>query len=195
MDLSSYWFLPKLADHLWQATLIGLTILLAVHLLSRQSARLRHSLLLLAMAKFLFPAPLLVSALDVVGIRRSDLFPSLSSKAVSYFQPSVRMDTSPLRPAALTKTSSSNAPAVWFVLASIWVLGLLFLTISSVRRNRRVKALVANAPRVAAGREFEAMRRVAGWMSLRGSVELAMPVEFLEAGVWGTRNPVLLLPA
>jgi hypothetical protein len=71
------WLLPRFADHLWQSTLLGLTALLVVSLLHRQSARLRHTLLLLGMAKFLVPSAFLVAVLTSWESQLRDCSPRL----------------------------------------------------------------------------------------------------------------------
>lgn len=170
------WLLPKLADHLWQSTLIGLTALLVVPLLHHQSARLRHVLLVLGMAKFLFPSALLVASVELRGITAAGLLPSTSSStAVSYLQPSVWLEFDAQQPTASTAVSQRKGSAVYLALASVWLLGCLFLTMMWVRRRRLVKALLASTPRVSVGREAEALGRVSGWMLLKRTVELAIP--------------------
>ena len=64
----SAWWWPRLADHLWQATLFGLVVVLASLLLKRAPARSRHSLWLLATAKFIVPAALLVFVTRSIGL-------------------------------------------------------------------------------------------------------------------------------
>ena len=49
---------PRVADHLWQATLFALVVLAASFALKHAPARLRHALWLLASAKFIVPAAL-----------------------------------------------------------------------------------------------------------------------------------------
>ena len=63
----SAWWWPRLIDHLWQATIFGLVVLIVSLLLKRGPASLRHSLWLLASAKFLVPAALLTSLLTKLG--------------------------------------------------------------------------------------------------------------------------------
>jgi TonB family protein len=188
------WLLPRLADHLWQSTLIGLTALLVVYLLHRQSARLRHLLLLLGMAKFLVPSALLVASLDLLGITFAGLLASTSATTVSYLHPSLWLQLGEQVSVAHITASVDKGSGVYLALVSTWLLGCLFLTMIWVRRRWRVKALLAGAPRVSVGREADSLRRVSGWMLFKRPVELAMPLGFMEPGVWGTRMPVLLLP-
>jgi TonB family protein len=188
------WLLPKFADHLWQSTLIGLTTLVVVHLLHRQSARLRHVLLLLAMAKFLVPSALLVASLDFLGITIEGLLSSTSATTGSYLHPSLWLQLGEQVPVARMTASVDKWSGVYLALVSTWLLGCLFLTTIWVRRRWLVKALLAGTPRVSVGREADSLRRVSGWMLLKRPVELAMPSGFMEPGVWGIRMPVLLLP-
>ena len=188
------WLLPRLADHLWQATLIGLTALLAVYLLHRQSARLRHVLLLLGMAKFLVPSALLVASLDFLGITIAGLLSSTSATTVSYLHPSLWLQLGEQQPVARMTASLDKWSGVYLALVSTWLLGCLFLTMFWVRRRQHVKALLAGTTRVSVGREADSLRRVSGWMLFKRPVELAMPSGFMEPGVWGIRMPVLLLP-
>jgi beta-lactamase regulating signal transducer with metallopeptidase domain len=188
------WLLPKLADHLWQSTLIGLTILLVVYLLRRQSARLRHALLLLGMAKFLAPSALVVSSLEFLGLTISGLLSSTSATAVSYFHPSLWLQLGEQESVTRMTVPLNKWSGAYLALVVAWLMGCLFLTVICVRRRRPVKTLLAGTPRVSVGREADSLRRVSGWMLLKKHVALAMPSGFTEPGVWGIRTPVLLLP-
>jgi len=188
------WLLPKFADHLWQSTLIGLTTLVVVYLFHRQSARLRHVLLLLGMAKFLVPSALLVASLDFLGVRIAELLSSSSATTVSYLHPSLWLQLGEQVPVGRMTASVDKGSGVYLALVFTWLLGCLFLTVIWVRRRRSVKTLLAGTPRVSVGREADSLRRVSGWMLLKKHVALTMPSGFTEPGVWGIRTPVLLLP-
>jgi TonB family protein len=188
------WLLPKLADHLWQSTLIGLTILVVVYLLHRQSARLRHVLLLLGMAKFLLPSALVVSSLEFLGLTISGLLSSTSATSVSYLHPSLWLQLGEQESLTRMTAPLNKWSGAYFALVVAWLMGCLFLTVIWVRRRRPVKTLLAGTPRVSVGREADSLRRVSGWMLLKKHVALAMPSGFTEPGVWGIRTPVLLLP-
>jgi TonB family protein len=188
------WLLPRLADHLWQSTLIGLTALLLVSLLHRQSARLRHALLLLGMAKFQVPSAFLVASLDFLGITTAGLLSSTSAAGGSYLHPSLWLQLGEQVPVARMTASVDKWSGVYLALVSTWLLGCFVLTMMWVHRRWRVKALLAGTPRVSVGREADSLRRVSSWMLFKRPVELAMPSGFMEPGVWGTHMPVLLLP-
>ena len=143
------WLLPRLADHLWQSTLIGLTALLVVYLLHRQSARLRHVLLLLGMAKFLVPSALLVASLDLLGITLAGLSPSTSATTVSYLHPSLWLPLREQVPVARMTASVDKWSGVYLALVSTWLLGCLFLTMVWVRRRWLVEAAHPGFPWVA----------------------------------------------
>jgi len=188
------WLLRRLADHLWQSTLVGLIILLAVYLLHRQSARLRHAFLLLGMAKFLAPSALVVSSLEFLGLTISGLLSSTSATAVSYFHPSLWLQLGEQESVTRMTVPLNKWSGAYLALVVAWLMGCLFLTVIWVRRRRPVKTLLAGTPRVSVGREADSLRRVSGWMFLKKHVALAMPSGFTEPGVWGIRTPVLLLP-
>ena len=154
-DRWTVWLLPRLADHLWQSTLIGLSAFVVVYLLHRQSARLRHVLLLLAMAKFLVPSALLVASLDLLGITLVGLFPSPSATTVSYLQPSLWLQLDEQEPVAHMTASLDKWSGVYLALVSTWLLGCLLLTMMWLRRRRLVKALLAGTTRVSVGREAD----------------------------------------
>src|SRR5206468_4333190 len=65
---------PFLANHLWQATLFCLFILMVASLFKRAPARLRYSLWLLALTKFVVPAAFIAALLNRVGIDLNSLF-------------------------------------------------------------------------------------------------------------------------
>src|SRR5882757_8702536 len=66
-EISAWWW-PRFADHLWQSTLFALVILAAAFVLKRGPARWRHTFCLIAAAKFIVPAALLVLLAQQAGL-------------------------------------------------------------------------------------------------------------------------------
>ena len=65
---STDWW-PWFLNHLWQATLFGVVVIILVALLRRTSARTRYAVLLVALAKFAVPASFLATLADDVGLQ------------------------------------------------------------------------------------------------------------------------------
>lgn len=168
-------YLPAIANHLWQSTLLaGVAGLLALAL-GNNRARVRHAVWLAASCKFLIPVSLFIALGSHVRWRTAPEVTSAGLPVVMdrLSQPfAVRAVSSDL---VVTPPAANPLPAV---LGGIWACGFLGIACSWWVRWRRTRAVVR-----------------AG-----SAVQVAIPIPaivgptLLEPGVFGVFRPVLLLP-
>ncbi|HWT01596.1 MAG TPA: M56 family metallopeptidase [Pyrinomonadaceae bacterium] len=204
----SRWGWPLLGNHLWQATLFSLFVLIVCAPLTRAPARVRYSLWLVTLLKFVVPGAVLALLVRQTGI--DGLFaPAAGSPAaglaLSPFlspvasQPVVVSAARQFAPSGETSAAAYVAAVHdqghWYgVLTLVWLAGCAILFGSWLRQRRLLSAAV-RAGRVArCGREFETLRRVSSWLGLRRKVTLVVSPEIAEPGVWRTLRPVVVLP-
>jgi beta-lactamase regulating signal transducer with metallopeptidase domain len=180
---------PFLANHLWQSTLFVLALFPAAVLLRRAPARLRYGLSLVASAKFLVPASLLVLAFgrlapDLEGrIASSTLLPLGLDRLLNLFGGGpAGASAAPARPDLAT------------ALTLLWLAGTLAFSLRWASRHRAFARRIAGARRLAAGREVELLDRLRRRLGLARPVGLALLAGGSAPGVWGVLRPVLLLP-
>ena len=168
--------LLPMANHVWQSTLFAAAAGLLTLILRRSPARVRHGIWLAASVKFLLPFSLLVALGSHVPWRTAPAStpPNLAMVMDQVSQPF----TIPLVTAPLPRTTQPWTAQIPLVLGVVWALGFFGIAGSWWMRWRRVAA----AARAGAG------------------VELGLPIPaisspaFIEPGVFGVFQPVLLLP-
>jgi uncharacterized protein (TIGR03435 family) len=170
----TYRDLSPLANHLWQSTLFAAAMWALALALRHNRAAVRYGLWLAASIKFLLPFSLLLTAGSRLGWRTAPAidFPEWSFVAGQVSQPFAA--TAPSAPQA----ASAPANLVPAVLLAIWLSGVAAGLVFWLRCWRRMRAI----------------RRAA----TPAPLELAIPALYcgtrLEPGVFGIREPVLLLP-
>ncbi|HKE85062.1 MAG TPA: M56 family metallopeptidase [Vicinamibacterales bacterium] len=178
------WSAPRLAAHLWEATVIAALVGLFALLLRRSGAHLRYWLWLAASMKFFVP----LSAMAALGSAIAMLMPAtvmttgtLATRSLEFIQRPYAVVT--WAPPIVPPVAASTLDWIVFGAISTWLLGAVALSTMRYGMWRRVRAV------------------------LRVSTPLALPVDLpsgvrlrsapgvLEPGVIGWRRPVLLLPA
>ena len=162
---------PLLLDHLWQSTAFAGAVALAAFALRRNSARARYWLWLAASVKFLIPFSLLSWAGAHVQLPPDA--PSLHAvtiERISNYVTPVEMPAA----APLTRTALPWS----FVLATVWLLGVSFLTVRWFVRWRTIQNDARRGER----------------LPLRFPVPVLSSRSGIEPGVFGVFRPVLLLP-
>jgi bla regulator protein blaR1 len=187
-----------LGDHLWQSTIfIGIVCLLTLTL-SRNSARVRYWLWVVASAKFLVPFSLLIA----VGghLSSTPKTASAQASAIVFVEQASRPFTQfvgapdpverriPWVPRSLHLTPFS-------ILATTWGFGSIIVSFKWWRQWRRVLIVVRNASFLDEGREKEELRRMEILVGVRGSLPMRLSYERFEPGIFGIHRPVLLWPA
>jgi beta-lactamase regulating signal transducer with metallopeptidase domain len=206
----SKWAWPLLANHLWQATLFFLFALAISWSLNKAPARIRYSLWLVALAKFVLPCAALVSLLNQAGIDVTSIFtsesggqasalaispylsPVASPHAVLHITKSVMPDTGS---SAITYAVTLQDQGNWYVvLALIWIVGCAMLFGLWLRKISLLSAVIRSGKVVTCGRELEILQRVRTWLGLRRQVWLVISTQIREPGVWSVFKPTVLLP-
>lgn len=200
---------PFLANHLWQATLFCLIIFKVTSLLKRAPARLRHSLLLLALIKFVMPAALIASWLSRAGIDFNSFFTPGGEGFTGRFGLSPLLSPVPASPttfyAVETPTPHGLTPFhyvvpiqdhgfIYAALTLLWITVCALLFYFWLKKRKELSVTIRSGEIVENGREFEAMKRVRSWLGLRRQVALVISREIAEPGVWGIFKPLIILP-
>ncbi|HEX8890781.1 MAG TPA: M56 family metallopeptidase [Pyrinomonadaceae bacterium] len=200
---------PFLANHLWQATLFCLFVLAITSLLKRAPARLRYSLWLLALMKFIVPATFIAALLSRIGIDLNSLFTSVEASAVNGPGLSPLLAPVSVSPVTFyvveTPTLNGLTPFHHVVLIQdhnnlYLALTLLWITICArlfyfwLKKGKELSQTIRAGEIVESGREVEAMKRICSWLGLRRKVTLVISREIAEPGVWGILKPVVILP-
>lgn len=181
----SAWVWPRLADHLWQATLFAVLAGLAAWLLRRGGAGARHAVWLIASAKFAIPAAALIFA---AGKLRAIFPESISSLgAVPGFSPLVfRM----VEPAGATLWGHTAHSELLCALSVLWVAGVIACLCRWRSQKPRWTGLSRPGPA-----EMAALDRAKALLGFRGQVQMVISESCAEPVVCGVRRPRLILPA
>ena len=191
---ATWW--PRVADHLWQATLFGLVVLLLSLALKRGPARSRNTLWLLAAAKFVVPASLLVFITQLIGA--DSLWLSLTNQGAE--SNAVLLGIS--EPASLlANTYELTVTAIplghnelYCALTGIWFIGFASVFLSRAMRRANVRYALKQGRTVTGGREWSALKRALESLGLSAEVRLVISSMQMEPGVCRVWKPVILLP-
>ena len=203
------WFL--LANHLWQATLFFLLVLIIFLSLKRAPARVRYSLLLVTLAKFILPCAAIASLINRAGIDITSLFASEGGReanvaALSPFLSPVASTSLVLHAvespepsigsSVITYVATVQHQSHWYVaLTLVWLVGFILLLCIWLRKSGLLSALIRSGNVVRSGREFECLQRVKSWLGLRRHVTLIISPKIAEPGVWRVLKPTVVLPS
>jgi TonB family protein len=193
------WLLPRVADHLWQATLGFLAVFFLTALLRRGPARVRYILWLIAGAQLALPAWIFGFLLENLPwtFSSSEAIPN-SEPAFSPISTTVSRITNGAvqftYPVTQLSGSPSRNPEIYLALTALWILGSAGLTIRWWRRRRRFLRVIQASGGLTHGREVEALQQIHSALSIRRVTRLVLSTEVLEPGVWGVRHPVIVLP-
>ncbi|MDQ2974096.1 MAG: M56 family metallopeptidase [Acidobacteriota bacterium] len=195
---ASLWFWPRLTDHLWQTTLFAIFVLAATLSLRRGPARMRHTLWLLAAAKFIVPAALVVFLAQQAGVDSLPFFipvPGTQQNAQL-----VRGLTEPASNLAfnyemdVVASAASNHSEVYSALTGLWLSGGgALLVIWGIRRRRFLRSLSLGQA-VRSGREWELLKRAQTSLGLKDDVALVISPLKIEPAVFRVWRPVVVLP-
>jgi GWxTD domain-containing protein len=179
---------PALANHLWQATLFAGVAFAAASLLRRAPARARHTIWLIALAKFGLPSVVFVEA-----ARATANWLVLARNPVT-ISPVVSRFAQPVMAPGETTSEGSGHSELGCLLTLAWLGGCgVTMALRWRRRQRFSRALRAGRP-VWEGREFEALERARSRLGFDRHVPLILTRELPDPGVTGTLNPVVVWP-
>lgn len=191
---ASAWWWPRLADHLWQATLFALLVLAASFAVRRGPARVRHTFWLLASAKFVVPAALLLLFAQQTGIDSLNPFSQQERNAEL-----VRGITEPVSVLIYSQDLEVSAvdaghSKLYLALSVVWLAGCTALLLTWGMRRRKFMHALKLARTIQHGREWQALMRARASLDFKGTIGLVVLPLKIEPGVWRVRNPRIVLP-
>ena len=182
-----------LLNHLWQSTAVAIVAWMLTLALRNNSARVRHSIWLVASIKFLLP----FQVLAFVGTRWSR--PVSSSNTHLYTI--VEEFTRPIRQAPIdpVQAVSSGSPAhllslVWAFVGAVWLCGFIVLLLKWTAGWNIASGMARAAKPVKSGREFDALANTQSSAGLQRPIPLLLSSGGMEPGIFGIVRPVLLWP-
>ncbi len=191
----SVWLWPTLADHLWQATILTLLVLLATLLLNSGPARVRYALWLVASAKFIVPSALFALLARLAGFDVAALFGAESTKAMLIFQQLAEPLSMLGEKYRITVDAvSAQHTEIYCALTLVWLAGSLALLTAWLWRRRLSAHSLKEARRVFEGREYDALERACIRLRRKTPTTLLIARHKIEPGVWGIVRPVVVLP-
>ena len=196
-EVSSWWW-PRFADHLWQTTLFALVILAAVFVLRRSPARLRHTFCLLASAKFIIPAAVLVfltqqTGIDSLSFLRGSQNAELKATILYGFTEPVATLSSAYE-VTVVATDAIRRNEVYLALTAVWLAGsLTILLLWKIRRRKFLRSL-QRGQTIQQGREWQALERAKETLRSKSMVGLLISPLKTEPAVWHVWRPIIVLP-
>ena len=189
----SVWWWPRLVDHLWQATIFGVVVLIVSLLLKRGPASLRHSLWLLVSAKFLVPAALLASLLTKLGFESLWLTPASETNSLLYGLATPATSLTNNVVVTVSATSGSHSE-IYCALTAVWIIGVAVLISSWCLGRNKWRRLLRSVEAAQEGREWLALQRAKKILGWQRNVRLVLAKQPVEPGVFNIFKPVIVLP-
>ncbi|HKC89099.1 MAG TPA: M56 family metallopeptidase [Blastocatellia bacterium] len=179
-------FWPAFANHLWQATLFAFVVWIASLWLGQ--AKTRHTVWLMAFAKFLLPSALLFLMAQGAGL-------NLSWPARTEMTATVDAEVL-LQIAGPVEQSDAGAAhnEVYCLLTTLWLVGVAACFARWGWRRRRFAAVALGGEKVEAGREAEMLEDLKSRLNVGRQVGLVVSSSFAEPAVWRALRPVIVLP-
>jgi bla regulator protein BlaR1 len=188
--------LSFLANHVWQSTLFAFLVVLLPLALKNNRAETRFWLVLTASLKFLIPFSLLAGIGTFVPAPR---------KLPPVIQAGMSAAIEPFGSSRVVVNHTADTPvakntwkwAIWWPIAliGIWLCGIVFITVLSWRRSRRVAAIAGKAKRLVEGPEVEITERLSRGFGFERPIPILESTATVEPGLFRVFDPVLLLPA
>lgn len=194
VEAARWW--PRVADHLWQATLFALIVMAACFALRRGPARVRHSFWVVASAKFIVPAALFVFLAEQFGVASLWIFskaPSSQNALMQGFTEPVWLIVNRYELSVLPSDPARHNE-VYCALTGVWLAGCLTLLAMWTMRRRRFLEELKRGRSVQSGREWQAMKYAQESLGMKGPVELIISPGKTEPTVWRAWMPVIMLP-
>ncbi len=193
---ASLWLWPRLADHLWQATLFATVILTACFALRHGPARLRHTFWLLASAKFIIPASIFVFVAQKMGL---DALPFLRAAQAPEHAALVHGISDPVSTLVnyqltVVATAANTHNEIYCALSLIWIAGCAAFLLAWGIRSWKFTRSLRLARTVYSGREWQALEHAQVLLGFRREVRLKISSLPIEPGVWRVWKPVIVLP-
>jgi TonB family protein len=199
---ASAWWWPRFADHLWQTTVFALVILIASFVLRRGRARQRHTLCLLASAKFLVPAALFIVLAQQTGLDSLSFFPAAQHWISETGQNALLLYgiSEPVATLASTyevtvvATDPTHHAQIYPALTAVWFAGSLAILLLWGIRRRMFRRSLRLGKTIQHGREWQALTRARASLRLKRKVRLVISPLKIEPAVWRVWKPTVVLP-
>ncbi|HKQ80312.1 MAG TPA: M56 family metallopeptidase [Blastocatellia bacterium] len=189
----SQWFWPVFGNHLWQATLFALVVWIAAVWLNQARARhiVRHSVWLMAFAKFLLPSVALFllareTGLNLSGPARTEMIAAADAEVLIQFAEPV------IQPAY--SDAGVGHSEVYCILTAVWLIGVVMCLARWRRRRRRLAAVALAGEKLETGREAVMLEDLKSRLNVRRPIELIVSSRFAEPAVWRALRPVIVFP-
>ena len=191
----SAWWWPRLGDHLWQATLFGVVVLLASLMLKRAPARSRHFLWLLATAKFIVPTAVLVFLTQSIGLDSVWIWlTNPDHETNTLLRGLTDPATALVHSYELTVVADGAHNELYCALTVVWLAGCAVLLAVWRRGRSKCHQALAQSKSVVDGREWLAFTRAKSLLGVRRPVQLMLSPQPVEPGVINLWKPIILLP-
>jgi TonB family protein len=194
---ASVWWWPRFADHLWQTTLFALVILAAAFALRRGPANLRHTFCLLASAKFIIPAGVLVFLAQQTGIDAPFFHAAQQAQQTATLLYGISEPVATLASSyevTVVATDAIRHSEVYFALSAVWLTGSLMILLLWAIRRRKFLGSLRMGQRIQHGREWQALQRAQEALELRRKVGLVISPLKIEPAVWRVWHPIVVVP-
>ncbi|HWN08298.1 MAG TPA: M56 family metallopeptidase [Pyrinomonadaceae bacterium] len=185
---------PGVVDHLWQSTLFALLLFVVSMLVRRGPASLRHSLWLLALAKFLVPTAVVVFLTQQAGIDAADFFRAGSETQASFLQGLTQPLTSIVYEVTVVATATVRHNEVYCALVAISLTGTTAFLVIWAKQRRKFFRSLSRGRRADHGREWQALERAKELLRWKPGVALIITPDNTEPAVCRVWKPVILLP-
>ena len=198
-DWSLNWW-PSFGNHLWQATLFGISALLVTALLKTSRAQTRYLILLVALLKFAVPPSLFVAGVERLGFQPPVLVAEdgppkgNAAKATDF---ALRM-ASPLPSApaaqAIERGGRHVHSKIYCGLSMFWLLGFALFVAVWAKRRVGVLSEVRQAEVLRDGPVWDAVVEASKQLRVRQRVHVGISSHAAQPGVWGIWRPIVILP-
>jgi len=179
-------FWPAFANHLWQATLFAFVVWIASLWLGQ--ARTRHTVWLMAFAKFLLPSALLFLMAQGAGLNLS--WPARTEMTATVDAEVLLQIAGPVA----QPDAGAAHNEVYCLLTTLWLVGVAGFFARWGWRRRRFAAVALGGEKVEAGREAEMLEDLKSRLNVGRQVGLVVSSSFAEPVVWRALRPVIVLP-
>lgn len=178
-----------LTAHLWQSTLCTATAAIVVVMLRRAPARYRHTVWMLAAAKFLVP----FASLIAIGAAFSAWLAPATLPLGPWIDRSLPFFT--LHSASPELATARDAELMWRLSILVWIAGAVALTIWRLRQWRAAIALAKQATPLNSGREADALARAVRKSTCTRAIDLRQGNSTRTPGIVGVFAPAIVWPA
>jgi beta-lactamase regulating signal transducer with metallopeptidase domain len=197
----SSWGWPLFTDHLRQATIFSILVLMVALAFNRKPARIRYAVWMIAFLLFVLPSALLVLPAKQAGwsLELPISISSLSEQSCQWMPEAteaILLSSEPINIRSLSgKTVSQQGHNEIYCIATIiWVTICALILGVWCRRRLKFSSALRTERRIIDRRVIEILARVRNRLSIKHDIDLLISAGVEEPGVWRSWKPVLILP-